>query len=98
MPVYLVNSYNIHDLETFKNYPPKVSPILARYGARVLAMEMNAETLEGKAKTMTAIIEFPSEEAIRKMYNDPDYQSIIHFRHNSTTDVTMTILKAFLNN
>jgi uncharacterized protein (DUF1330 family) len=95
MSVYLVNSYNIHDMDTFKNYPPGVAPLLARYGAKLLAMEMNAETLEGKAKTMNAIIEFPSEETIHTMYNDPDYQAIIHLRHNSTSDCTMTILKAF---
>lgn len=95
MPVYLVNTYNIHDLETYKNYPPQVGLLLSRYGAKLLAMEMNAETLEGKAKTMTAIIEFPSEEVIRTMYNDPDYQAIIHLRHNSTSDCTMTILKSY---
>lgn len=93
--VYLVNTYNIHDLEAYKNYPPQVASLLARYGAQLLAMEMNAATLEGKAKTMTAIIEFPSEEVIRTMYNDPDYQAIIPLRHNSTSDCTMTILRAF---
>lgn len=95
MSVYLVNSYNIHDMETFKSYPPQVAPLLSRYGAKLLAMELNAETLEGKSKKMTAIIEFPSEETIRTMYNDPDYQAIIYLRHDSTSDCTMTILKAF---
>src|SRR5215213_923923 len=95
MAVYLVNTYNIHDPQTYRNYPPKVAPLLARYGAKLLAMEMNPPTLEGKAKNMNAIMEFPSEEAIRDLYNDPDYQSIIHLRHNSTSDCTMVILKEF---
>ncbi len=92
MPAYLVNSYNIHDLETFKDYPPKVAQLLLKYGARVLAMEINPETLEGIPKTMNAIIEFPSEQVIRQMYHDPDYQAVIHLRHQSTTDCSMVIL------
>ena len=96
MSVYLVNSYNIHDMDTFKNYPPRVAPILARYGAKVLAMEINAPTLEGKAKTMNAILEFPSEEAVNRFYNDPSYQSIIHLRHDSTSHCTMIMLKQYV--
>ena len=95
MPVYLINSYNIHDFDTFQEYPPKVAVLLPRYGAKVLAMETNSKTLEGKAKTMTSILEFPSEEAIQTMYRDPEYQAVIHLRHNSTSDCSMTILNAY---
>jgi uncharacterized protein (DUF1330 family) len=95
MPVYLVNSYNIHNLEIFKEYPPKVAQLLLKYGARVLAMEINPKTLEGIPKTMNAILEFPSEEAVREMYADPDYQAIIHLRHNSTSECTMVVLHQF---
>jgi uncharacterized protein (DUF1330 family) len=56
-------------------------------------MEVDAQNLEDKTKNMAAIIEFPSEEAIQAMYHDPEYQSIIPLRHNSTSDCTMTIFK-----
>jgi len=95
MPVYVVNSYNIRDFEMFKNYPPRVRPLFKKYGAKVLAMDTNPGVLEGRAKTMNAVIEFPSEDAVNKFYNDPAYQSIIHFRHNSTSDSTIIILKQF---
>jgi uncharacterized protein (DUF1330 family) len=95
MKAYVVNTYNIHDFETFKDYPPQVRPLLLKYGAKVLAMETNPKTLEGKAKTMNAIIEFPSEQAITDFYNDPEYQAFIHLRHNSSSECTMIILKEF---
>ena len=95
MPVYVVNAYNIHDFEMFKNYPPQVRPLFIKYGAKVLAMETNPKALEGVPKTMNAIIEFPTEDAVNNFYNDPAYQSIIHFRLNSTSDCTMIILKQF---
>ena len=93
MPVYVVNAYDIHDFNTFKDYPPQVRPLLTKYGAKVLAMETNPRALEGRPRTMNAIIEFPSEEAVDGFYNDPEYRSFIHLRHNSTSNTTMIILK-----
>ncbi len=95
MPVYVVNAYDIHDAETFKEYPPRVRQLLLKYGATVLAMETNPKTLEGIPKTMNGIIEFPSEEDIDNFYNDPEYQSFIHLRHDSTSNCTMIMLKQF---
>ena len=96
MPVYVVNAYDIHDFETFKAYPPQVGELLVKFGAKVLAMETNPKALEGTPKTMNAIIEFPSEDAVNSFYNDPAYQSIIHLRHNSTSNCTMIVLKQFV--
>jgi len=95
MAVYVVNAYDIHDFETFKEYPPRVAPLLLKYGAKVLAMDTAPKVLEGIPKTMNAVIEFPSEEAVHNFYNDPEYQSFIHLRLNSTSNCTMIILKQF---
>jgi uncharacterized protein (DUF1330 family) len=95
MPVYVVNAYDIHDPETFKNYPPRVAALLPKYGARVLAMDTTPMVLEGVPKTMNAIVEFPSEEAVTAFYNDPEYQSFIHLRHDSTSNGTMIMLREF---
>ena len=95
MSVYVVNAYDIHDFETFKEYPPRVATLLLKYGAKALAMETDPKALEGIPKTMNAIIEFPSEESVYSFYNDPEYQSFIHLRHNSTSNCTMIILKQF---
>jgi uncharacterized protein (DUF1330 family) len=95
MPVYVVNAYDIHDFETFKKYPPQVAPLLIKHGAKALAMETNPKALEGIPKTMNAIIEFPSEEAVDNFYNDPEYRAFIHLRLNSTSNCTMIVLKQF---
>ena len=59
MPVYVVNAYDINDPEIFKEYPPKVAPLLVKHGAKLLAMDTEARALEGKPRTMNAIVEFP---------------------------------------
>jgi uncharacterized protein (DUF1330 family) len=95
MSVYVVNAYDIHDFETFKKYPPQVSLLLKKYGARTLAMQTNAESLEGVPKTMNAIIEFASADDVHRFYNDVEYQKIIGIRHQSTSNCTMIILNQF---
>lgn len=95
MSVYVVNAYDINDFETFKEYPPRVAPLLKKYGAKLLAMETNPEALEGKPRTMNAIVEFPSQDAVYNFYNDPEYQSFIHLRKDSSSNCTMIILHQF---
>ena len=95
MSVYLINSYDIIDASVFQNYPPKVLPILEKYSAKVLSSDTTATALEGTPKTMNAIIEFPSEEAVWKCYNDPDYVEIKKIRLSSTSNTTMVIAKPF---
>lgn len=98
MPVYLINSYDIIDAAVFQNYPPRVLPILEKYGAKVLASDTTATALEGIPKTMNAIIEFPSEEAVWNCYNDPEYVQARKIRLSSTTNCTMVIAKRFNSN
>ena len=94
--VYYIGTYDIHDMEEFKNYPPKVAELLTKYEGQVLASDVEAVALEGKAKTMNAIIKFPSMEAARGMYNDPEYQEYIRpIRLRSTSNCTMVLVKEF---
>ena len=95
MTVYLMNSYDIVDMEEFKNYGPKVRPLLQKYGAEVLASDTAAIAFEGNARTMNAIIRFPSEEAAVNCYNDPEYEEIKKIRLRSTTNCTMVLVKQF---
>jgi len=96
MEVYLINSYDITNIEEFKKYPPKVRPILEKYGAEVLASDLQGIALEGKSKTMNAIIKFPSEQATIDCYNDVEYHEIKKIRINSTSNCTMVIVKTFV--
>lgn len=95
MAVFLINSYDIIDPEEFKKYGPAVLPIIVKHGGEVLASDTQGEALEGKPKTMNAIIRFPSREAIWSCYNDPEYADVKKIRHRSTTNTTMVIVKSY---
>ena len=90
-PVYYMGTYDIVDPELFKQYPPKVMALLPKYGGQLLASDTSAYVLEGGARTMNAIIRFPSKEAALGLYNDPDYQDAKRIRQASTRNITMVL-------
>jgi uncharacterized protein (DUF1330 family) len=62
----------------------------------VLASDTSALLVEGTARTMNAIIRFPSKEAALGLYNDPAYQEGKRIRKESTSNVSMVIAEEFV--
>jgi uncharacterized protein (DUF1330 family) len=96
MAVYYIGTYDIHDPEQFKQYPPVVMALLPKYGGKVLASDTAAYVVEGTGRTMNAIIKFPSREAALGLYNDPDYQEAKRIRQNSAHNISMVIVEEFV--
>jgi uncharacterized protein (DUF1330 family) len=95
MAVYYIGAYDITDPEKFKQYPPVVVSLLPKYGGEILASDTSAYAVEGRARTMNAIIRFPSREAALGLYNDPAYQEAKRIRQESTSNGTMVIVEEF---
>jgi uncharacterized protein (DUF1330 family)/catechol 2,3-dioxygenase-like lactoylglutathione lyase family enzyme len=93
--VYYIGTYDITDPALFQQYPPRVLALLPRYGGEVLASDVRGSLVEGTARTMNAIIRFPSKEAALGLYNDPDYQEAKRIRQRSTTNITMVVVDSF---
>jgi uncharacterized protein (DUF1330 family) len=96
MTAYYIGTYDIVDAERFRQYPPKVLALLPKYGGQVLASDTFPHVVEGVARTMNAIIRFPSKEAALGLYNDPDYQEAKRIRQESTTNCTMVLVDEFV--
>jgi uncharacterized protein (DUF1330 family) len=96
MAVYYIGTYDIHDPEQFKQYPPVVMALLPKYGGKVLASDTAAYVVEGTGRTMNAIIKFPSREAALGLYNDPDYQEAKRIRQKSARNISMVIVEEFV--
>ena len=95
MAVFYIGSYDIIDPNEFQKYPPLVLALLPKYGGEVLASDPSAFVLEGTARTMNAIIKFPSKAAVLGLYNDPDYQEAKRIRQASTTSISMLVVDEF---
>lgn len=93
MNVYYMISYDIDDIETYQQYPPKAIAIIEKYGGTVLVSDTEAKAIEGSAKNMNALVRFPTEESALSCYNDPEYQNIKKLRTGSTSNISMVLAK-----
>jgi uncharacterized protein (DUF1330 family) len=92
MAVFYIGSYDIVDADEFQKYPPVVMSLLPKYGGEVLASDTAGFLVEGTARTMNAIIRFPSREAALGLYNDPAYQEAKRIRQASTKNISMVLV------
>jgi len=95
MAVYYIGTYDIVDPDEFQKYPPVVLSLVPKYGGEVLASDTKALVVEGTARTMNAVIRFPSKAAALGLYNDPAYQEAKRIRQSSTTNVSMVLVDEF---
>jgi uncharacterized protein (DUF1330 family) len=98
MAVYYIGSYDIVDPIEFQKYPPLVLALLPKYGGVVLASDTSGFLVEGTARTMNAIIRFPSKEAALGLYNDSAYQEAKRIRQASTRNISMVLVEEFQSN
>ena len=85
MSAYLVCTVRIDDPETYKLYTARTPALIAKHGGRFLVRGGPVETLEGPTfGDRLVVIEFPSAEAARALYESPEYQAAMIHRHASS--------------
>ncbi len=83
---FLVASLEVSDLNAyFERYGGPVFPMLAAAGAEVIVGSPSVATLEGDyGATWTAIVKFPSMDALNTWYASEEYQAIAPERRSLT--------------
>lgn|GEM_PF-955263 len=83
-PAYLVAALEVSDLKAyFAQYGGPVFPMLAAAGAEVLVGTPTVNVLEGDYGSFwTAIVRFPSMDALETWYGSPEYQAIAPARRD----------------
>jgi uncharacterized protein (DUF1330 family) len=72
---YWIAHVDVNDPEGYKAYQAANAVPFGKYGARFLVRGGRQEVTEGRARSRTVVIEFPSYEAARACYHSPDYQA-----------------------
>ena len=72
---YWIGHVDVHDPDAYQRYREANAVPFARHGARFLVRGGVQEVREGTARPRTVVIEFPTIEAARACYDDPDYQA-----------------------
>ncbi|MEL7462610.1 MAG: DUF1330 domain-containing protein [Pseudomonadota bacterium] len=85
-PYYFVATHRVTDRSTLNDvYVPQAVACLAKFDVEILAVNEVTEVIEGQTgHDRLVILRFPSRDEAMRWYNSPEYQGMIHLRHNST--------------
>ena len=93
-PALLVANFQIHDAVKYREYEKGFFPILKKHGGSFHTYDDNPEHLEGQAPRTgrMVIFQFPSEEAAKNWWSDPEYQALSEHRRAGTTMESLTLV------
>ena len=93
-PVHMIASLVVDDPERYREYEKGFFPILKRHGGEFLSFDDDPSTLEGAAppEGRLVIFRFPSEDAARAWYSDPEYQLLSEHRRAATRLAFLTLV------
>ena len=84
--MYVIANFDIHDAETYRTYEKGFFPILKKHKGEFFTFDDNTVTFEGSDPRTGRVVmfRFPSEEAARTWYHDPEYQELSEHRRAGT--------------
>ena len=91
---YIIGHVTIHDPEAYKAYAARNDALFGRHGGRFLVRGGTARTLEGESHPRHVVVEFPTYEAARAAYDDPDYQDNMKIRQ-ANADGTIIVVEGY---
>ncbi len=88
---YIIGHITVTDPEAYKEYIARDTPILQALGATFIVRGGTSETPEGQTQDRHVVIEFPSYEAARNAYYDPEYQAVAAIRRQSADSTIILV-------
>jgi len=82
MSVYVIANITIDDRDEYGRYEAGFLAIFEQYEGTLLAIDEAQRTLEGEwPHTRTVLLEFPSDDEVRRFFESPEYRAIAQHRH-----------------
>jgi uncharacterized protein (DUF1330 family) len=91
---YWIAHIDLTDAEGYKAYQAAVPMPFGKFGGRYLVRGGRSETTEGRARSRTVVLEFPSYEAALACYRSPDYQAAKALRQGKA-EVDLVVIEAY---
>ena len=91
---YWIAHVDVKDPEGYKAYQTANATAFGKFGARFLVRGGRQEVTEGRARSRTVVIEFPSYEAALACYRSPDYQAAKALRQGKG-EIDLVVIEGF---
>lgn len=94
VPAFVVANFQVEDAARYREYEKGFFPILKKHGGEFFTYDDNTETFEGEMPRSGRMVlfRFPSEEAARNWYKDPEYQALSEHRRAGTRLEFLTMI------
>ena len=94
MAAYIIGRLQMRDPSWVEKYSAVVPRLIEMHGGRYLVRGGAMEVLEGTTPlpSLMVVIEFPSMEKARAMYNDPEYRPFMKLRQ-SGSDLELVLVE-----
>jgi len=87
---YWLPHVDIANPEGYKPYQTANALAFGKYGARFLVRGGRCEVMEGKQRSRSVVLEFPSYDAALACYRSPEYQEMLAIRRpHATADIVV---------
>lgn len=94
MSAYVIGQLKINNRDAYQAYLDGFQPSFERHGGELLATSaQETEVLEGSwSLPRTVLMRFPSVDAAKAWYHDPDYQALANIRQ-ANADTNLVIVE-----
>ncbi len=91
---YWIAHVDVHDPEGYKPYQAANATAFGKYGGRFLVRGGRSELTEGRQRSRTVVMEFPSYDAALACYRSPEYQAAKALRQGKA-DADIVVIEQF---
>ena len=85
MPGYLIAQLNVKNLEPYKKYIEKVTPLVKKYGGEYIVRSGKYEVIQGEwLYPRNVIIKFPSFQNAVDFYKSDEYKPVKKIREDNS--------------
>ncbi len=91
---YWIGHVDVSDPEGYKAYQAANAAPFSQFGGRFLVRGGTRETVEGKVRSRTVVLEFPSYEAALACYRSPAYQAAKKLR-DGKSEIDLFIIEGY---
>jgi uncharacterized protein (DUF1330 family) len=91
---YWIAHVDVSDVEGYKLYMAANQAPFGKFGARYLVRAGRGEVTEGRQRSRTVVLEFPSYEAALACYRSPDYQAAKALREGKA-EADLVVIEAY---
>ncbi len=91
---YWIAHVDVRHQDGYKDYVAMLPDIMRKHGGRYVTRGGKTDVVEGKSRSRTVVIEFPSFETAMACYRSPEYAKAIALR-KANADADLIVIEGY---